>query len=174
MSSNKRKIEAILFASGRPVSIKELREVCGGSEDSVQKSVNTLKEEYDKHDHAFEIREMAEGIRLKTREEYGSVIEEFMKEEKEKRLSRAALETLSIVAYEQPITRARLEEIRGVRSGSIIRSLLDEGFVEIVDRKEAPGRPMLYGTTDMFLEKFGLSTLEDLPEPESVTENQQS
>lgn len=167
-TSEKQAIEAVLFVSGEPVSLQELTPLLDGGESEVREIVRQLQEEYSEHDRAFELREVSGGVQLKTRPELGEVLRTFYEEEKEKSLSRAALETLSIVAYEQPITRARVEEIRGVQADSILRSLLDEGFLEIVDRKDAPGRPMLYGTTSFFLEKFDLASIEDLPEPDRI------
>ena len=118
---------------------------------------------------AFGVAEVAEGWRLQTNPAYADWITRFFKVERGKKLARASLEVLAIIAYRQPITRAEIDEIRGVDSGGVLRGLIDKGLVKTMGRRKAPGKPMMYGTTRRFLEFFGLARLADLPTLEDFT-----
>jgi segregation and condensation protein B len=124
--------------------------------------VAELRAEYDAQHRAFEIWEVAGGYQIRTRPEFAGYVKQ-LHQERPARLSRAALETLAVVAYKQPVTRAEVEHVRGVDAGAVLRSLLDRKLVRIAGHREVPGRPMLYGTTRRFLEVFGLERLDDLP-----------
>ncbi len=162
-------VEAILFASDSPVPASKISQV---AELSGQKAVNAaikrLNERYASIGAAFRIEAIAGGYQLLTLPRYHDVLTKLFRTKSDSRLSQAALETMAIVAYRQPILRADIEAIRGVASGEILRSLMDKQLVKIVGRAEVLGRPMLYGTTKRFLEVFGLSSLEDLPRVEEL------
>ncbi len=162
----KRALEAILLAAGRPVRIKELLEIFPGtSEPELQAVLKDLMATY--QERGIRIREVAGGYRLETAPEVAEYVRAYLRP-KPRRLSPAALETLALIAYHQPITRAEIEAARGVDSSGPLRLLLEKGFIRVVGRKEVPGRPILYGTTDYFLEFFGLKSLKDLPPIEEI------
>ena len=123
---------------------------------------NSPGNSYEKHDRAFEIWEVSGGYQIRTRAEFSGYLQQ-LQAQRPLRLSRAALETLSIVAYKQPATRAEVEEVRGVESGAVLRTLLDRRLVRLAGHRDVPGRPMLYATTPRFLEVFGLESVKDLP-----------
>jgi segregation and condensation protein B len=161
--SQKRIVEALVLGSSEPVSARKIAEVVPGlePEDAVA-IVAELGREYEELGRAFEIWEVAGGYQLRTRPEYASYLR-LLHRERPLRLSRAALETLAVVAYRQPVTRAEVEAVRGVEVDAVIRSLLERQLVRIAGHREVPGRPMLYATTKRFLEVFGLGELDDLP-----------
>ncbi|MBX6422486.1 SMC-Scp complex subunit ScpB [Thermosulfurimonas sp. F29] len=159
-------IEAILLAAGRTVRVRDLREVFPGiSESELEEILRELSESY--RGRGMRIREVAGGWRLETAPEVAEYVRIYLRP-KPRRLSPAALETLAVVAYRQPVTRAEIEAARGVDSSGPLRFLLETGFVRVVGRKEVPGRPLLYGTTNYFLEFFGLKSLQDLPPLEEI------
>jgi len=161
--SQKRIVEALVLGAPEPVSARKIAEVVPGlePEDAVA-IVAELGREYEELGRAFEIWEVAGGYQLRTRPEYASYLR-LLHRERPLRLSRAALETLAVVAYRQPVTRAEVEAVRGVEVDAVIRSLLERQLLRIAGHREVPGRPMLYATTKRFLEVFGLSELDDLP-----------
>lgn len=168
MGTLKHAIEALLIVSDRPISIGAIKEAIPDAQpQDIESALNELKSEYDTG-HAFSLEAVAGGYQLLTRSEYDDTIAKLKKIEARKRLSRAALETLSIIAYKQPIKRADIESIRGVSSLDIIKGLMEMGLVAITGREDAPGAPLLYGTTPKFLEVFGLKSLEELPKPEEL------
>ncbi|MBW2500642.1 MAG: SMC-Scp complex subunit ScpB [Deltaproteobacteria bacterium] len=159
----RRIVEALILASAEPISAAKLAEIipyCKAGQ--VKDLVNVLNTEYGEQDRAFEIWEVAGGYQIRTRAEFSGYLQKLQKE-RVLRLSQAALETLSVVAYRQPVTRAEIEEVRGVDAGAVLKSLLERQLVRIAGQREVPGRPMLYGTTRRFLEVFGLERLKDLP-----------
>ena len=158
-----RVIEALILASPEPVQAARLAEIvpdctAGDTKDLV----NELNTEYQKQDRSFEIWEVAGGYQIRTRAEFSGYVQQLQKQ-RPLRLSRAALDSLSIVAYKQPVTRAEIEDIRGVDAGAVLKGLLDRRLLRIVGHREVPGRPMLYGTTRRFLEVFGLESLKGMP-----------
>ncbi len=167
---HKQAIEALLFTSPEPLQFNDFKQAVDLHGNKIKSLIKELNEEYRKADRTFEIREIAGGYQLLTRSEFDDVLRDYYGREEDHSLSQAAMETLSIVAYEQPITRSELESIRGVQSGQLLRNLMDQGFLKMKGRKDTPGRPILYGTTKQFLEIFGLSSLDDLPEPEELLE----
>jgi segregation and condensation protein B len=162
-------LEALLFACDAPVAGRRLAELIGtGDARAVRKWVGELNAQYDQTGRAFQISELAGGFLLQTRAAYGVWLKQMFEGRSEGRLSRAALETIAIVAYKQPVTRAEVEAIRGVAGGEVIRNLLEKGLLRIVGRKDVLGHPLLYGTTKKFLQVFGLASLADLPKAEEL------
>ena len=161
----KRIIEAILVVSDSGVSREELQKVVGEEVDSrdLDEAVRLLKEEYSAEERSFNIAEIAGRYRIATKPQYMRWINKLYKKEPD-RLTGPSLETLAIVAYKQPITRAEIEGIRGVDVGGVLKTLLDKELIQVNGRKDAVGKPLIYGTSERFLELFGLNALEDLPE----------
>lgn len=162
-------VEAILFASDAPLKTDEIvRADESLDEDIVEQAVAELRSFYDQTERSFELVEVGEGYQLLTRTAFASYLERFDTVPRPSRLSGPALEALAIISYRQPIGRIEIEYIRGVSSAGVIRSLQDRGLVEVVGRAEGLGRPLLYGTTERFLEHFGFASLEELPRPEEL------
>jgi len=138
------------------------------TQDSLEAAIDTLNEEYESTNRSFRIERVAAGYRIMTLPEFAPVVAAMHRARAGTRLTKTQLETLSIIAYRQPVTRAELENIRGVSCGDIVRALMDRQMVKITGRAEVLGRPMLYGTTPRFLDTFGLANLKDLPKPEEV------
>jgi segregation and condensation protein B len=159
-------LEAALFASGHPVATSDLRNMVADDEASaedVAAALDEIKRHYDDDGHGVELIEVAGGWQILTRPEFTEVIERAQLAARPQRLSAAALETLAIIAYRQPIGRAEIEEIRGVGAGQMLKSLHERELIEVVGRGEGMGRPLLYGTTPAFLEHFALRHLGELP-----------
>jgi segregation and condensation protein B len=163
-------IEAILFASDEPLSAERLVAVAelNGGVRQVKKCIEVLNEQYRQSGRSFRIEEIAGGYQMMTLPEYNSWLKKLLRERGDNKLTPAALETLAIIAYKQPVIRADVEAIRGVACGELIRSLMYKGLVKIVGKAEILGRPLLYGTTRKFLEVFGLNDLKDLPKAEEL------
>ena len=162
-------LEAALFASPRPVPLEELRALDrDASAAAVSAALDELREHYDVDGHGVELLEQGGGWQILTRAEYTEAIERAQLASRPQRLSAAALETLAIIAYRQPIGRADVEEIRGVAVGGVLKSLHERGLVDVVGRAEGLGRPLLYGTTPLFLEQFALRHLEELPRADEL------
>lgn len=162
-SEKRRIVEALILSSPEPIPAAKLAEIvpyCDAAQ--VKDLVNELNTEYVEQDRSFEIWEVAGGFQLRTRAEFSGYLQKLQKE-RALRLSQAALETLAIIAYRQPVTRAEIEDVRGVDVGATVKSLLERHLIRIAGQREVPGRPMLYGTTRRFLEIFGLESLKDLP-----------
>ena len=156
-------VEGLLFASPDPLSIKALAEIVPNADQKrLGEVLDALEQEFRQRSGGFTLAQVGGGYQFRTSPSVAPWVLE-MKKTKPARLSRAALEILSIVAYNQPTTRGEIEQIRGVESGATLRGLLERDLVEIVGRKEIPGRPILYGTTRRFLEVFGLPDLASLP-----------
>ncbi|MCU0724821.1 MAG: SMC-Scp complex subunit ScpB [Planctomycetes bacterium] len=162
-------VEALLLAAAEPLSVDRLRSLTSIDDGSELRAIiEGLRIEYERTGRAFQVEEVGGGFRILTRPEYAPWIANLRRRETEARLSPAAMETLAIIAYRQPILRADVEKVRGVDAGGALRTLLDRGLVKVVGRAEEPGAPMLYGTTRRFLEVFGLRSLKDLPKAESL------
>ncbi len=169
MNSLAKLLEAALFASPRPIPTDELASLdAEASPAAIQSALDELREHYDVDGHAVELVDAGGGWQILTRPEYTEAIERAQVAHRPRRLSPAALETLAIVAYRQPIGRAEIEEIRGVDVGSMLKSLHERGLIDVVGRSEALGRPLLYGTTGAFLEQFALRHLEELPRTDEL------
>lgn len=163
-------IENLLLASDQPVSADMLHQILpdGKSVGELSEMLKELQEEYESK--SLQIIQVAEGYQLSTRPDYYEWIRKFLKLDKTFRLSQPALDTLSIVAYKQPLTRAEVEEIRGVDSSGVLKTLLEKKIVGPAGRKDVPGKPIMYKTTRKFLEYFGLRDLNELPTLEDFTE----
>lgn len=162
-------VEAVLFASEAPLKAEEIARADDAlNEDLVEEAIQELNVVYSESERAFEIRELGEGYQLLTRADFAPYLERFDTIPRPSRLSGPALETLAIIAYRQPIGRIEMEYIRGVSSSAVIRTLQDRALIEVVARAEGLGRPLLYGTTQRFLEHFGFRSLDDLPRPEEL------
>ncbi len=164
MDNLKYAIEGILFAAGEPVKTAKLALVLDVDIESVEEAVLNLKNEYNEQHRGLTIIDIDEGYQLCSRPEYYTYIQEILGEQRRQALSNAAIETLAIIAYKQPVTRTGIEYIRGINSDGSVNRLVERNLVEEVGRLDAPGRPILYGTTLNFLRCFGIATLDDLPE----------
>lgn len=160
-------IEALLFVANEPLTIKTIAEITERSEDEVEVFLKAIKADCEREMKGFCLIEVAEGYSFVTRSEYAPYIEKLVKP-RLNALTQAALETLAIIAYRQPVTKSEIDQIRGVNSDSAINTLLDRTLIEETGRKEGPGRPILYGTTQDFLKYFGLKDLKQLPLPEKT------
>jgi len=162
-------VEAILFASDAPLKADEIARADESlDEDVVEEAIRALQAEYGESERAFQVVELAEGFQLLTRGEFAPYLERFDTIPRPSRLSGPALETLAIIAYRQPIRRIEIEYVRGVACGGVIRTLQDRGLIDVIGRAEGLGRPLLYGTTQRFLDHFGFRSIEDLPRPEEL------
>ena len=162
-------LEAALFASARPVPTEELLALDPeASRAAVAAALEEIREHYDVEGHGVELTEIGGGWQIITRAEYTEAIERAQLAARPARLSAAALETLALIAYRQPLGRAEIEEIRGVSVGSVLKSLHERGLIDVVGRGEGLGRPLLYGTTPIFLEYFALRHLEELPRSDEL------
>jgi segregation and condensation protein B len=162
-------IEALLFASDAPLTAEDLARIDERlDEDTVEAVIQELRSEYELTERSFQIYEVAGGYQLLTRPDFVAVLERYDSVPQPSRLSAPALEVLAIIAYRQPIGRAEIEEIRGVGSSGVLRTLTERHLVEPVARGEGLGRPLLYGTTSKFLNHFGFRSLEDLPRPDEL------
>lgn len=171
-------IESLIFASDDPLAgseiIKAIKEIDGEdisiSQKDIEDSVDQLNEKYNASDNSFHILRIANGFLHATKPEYAKYVGYLSSVKSKRRLSQAALETLAIIAYKQPITKPEIEQIRGVNSDYMISTLLEKNLITIKGRSESVGRPLLYITTDEFLKYFGLNRIEDLPKPREIEE----
>jgi segregation and condensation protein B len=178
-----RVIEALLFSAQKPLSIREITTAIRGAEDpaaagpnefarvrdvEVAAALKQLKTEYTQESRAFQLIEKAEGWQLATDPAFARWVRQLFPTPKPARLSAPALETLAIIAYRQPITRADVEAVRGVNIDGVLQTLMERGLVKIAGRAEFPGRPLLYETTQFFLDHFGLRNLDELPNAEEL------
>ena len=156
-------VETVLFLESEPISSKVISNKAQLSEEVVEKCLDKLKEKYSAEDCGIELVMITGGWCLSPKKEYWNVLKELYGSKREGKLSKSAMETLSIIAYSQPITRAEIEQIRGVGVDNMIRLLLDRNLIKEVGKKEAPGRPTLFGTTKEFLKLFRLNSIAELP-----------
>ncbi len=156
------RVEAVLFSSSAPLKLEKLAQIVELDKALLRRVLQQLYVEYSQPGRGIVLQEVAGGFQLRTRSEYAEWVVK-LKRERSSRLSKAATETLAIVAYRQPVTRAEIEHLRGVDSGGTLRLLLEKQLVRIAGKKDAPGRPLLYATSAYFLEYFGLNDLRDLP-----------
>jgi len=163
-------IESLLFASSEPLSQAILNKVFDSSPPSLKESVERLNEFYSLHDRPYKIKAIAGGFQLVTNAEYDAWISRLLGKSNKLILSAAALDTLAIIAYKQPIGKYDVEAIRGVDSSGVLKTLLSRNLIMIKGRGEGPGRPLLYSTTKLFLEKFGINRLTDMPKLKEVEE----
>jgi segregation and condensation protein B len=157
-------LEAVLFVSPEPVPVARLMSIVGtASKTEVVQALGILTHDLDQDGHGIQLVQVAGGYRLVTKQEYGPWLKRMDKAKAAQKLSRSALESLAIIAYKQPLVRSEIEEIRGVETSGVLRTLCERKLVRIVGRKDVPGRPIMYGTTKFFLEHFGLQDLTQLP-----------
>lgn len=156
-------IEAILFLESEPVNEKQLSNISELSEEVVADCIENLKKKYESEESGIELAMITGGWVLSPKKEFWNVLSDRYGEKNKGRLSKSALETLSIIAYSQPITRSEIEKIRGVSADNMIRILLDRGLIKEAGRKDVPGRPIQFGTTNDFLKHFHLNSIKDLP-----------
>ena len=162
-------VEALIFASSKPLTPAEIRKVTKVlTAGQIEKIVAELKEDYQKTERCFELLEIAGGYELSTRREFAPWILKIELQRKARQATQSALETLAILAYKQPLTRAEIESLRGVDTSGVLNTLMEKNFIKITGKKEVPGRPFLYGTTEKFLEHFGLKELRDLPSIDEI------
>jgi len=162
------RVEAVLVTSDRPVRLSRLTDVTGLAAADVKSAIEQLNDAYQRDGRVFRIVSLADGWQMMTEPEVAPVLTRLLAAKQQSRLTQAAMETLSIIAYRQPVLRAEIEAIRGVACGEVLRGLLERRLVRIAGRAEELGRPMLYGTSREFLRIFGLSGIDDLPEVEGL------
>lgn len=160
-------IEAILYVAGEPVALRDLARALEQDETQISAAAYRLEQQYDSGRRGLRLKRFGGHIQLATRADYAPYIERLLQPVQKQSLTQAALETLAIVAYRQPVTRLDLEAVRGVKCDYSLQSLINKNLVKEVGRKETIGRPILYATTDAFLSHFGLQSLNDLPDPDS-------
>ena len=164
-------LETLLFASPQPITAKEISRVLQGvSREDWERELASLRADYARDERGLQIVEIAAGYQITTRPEYNDWVRELLDPRTPTRLSIQALETLAVIAYKQPVTLPEIIELRGVKSGGVVKTLLEKRLIRITGRKEVVGRPMLYGTTKQFLLHFGLKDLEELPKIEEFAE----
>ena len=159
----KASVEAILFAGGEPVNIDRIAQVLEIDEETAEKLCQSLGDEYDERGSAIRVVRIANSFQLATRKEYGETVRRAFEIKRNTPLSQAAFEVLAVIAYNQPVTKAFIEQVRGVNCDGVVNSLVSKGLVEERGRLELPGRPLLYGTTSEFLRCFGLTSIDRLP-----------
>lgn len=156
-------IEAVMFAYGDPITIDKLSEASGVDAETCAKLVDRLEQQYNVRESGLRILRINNGFQIAARTEFADNIKKALETRRQQPLSQAAMETLAIVAYNQPVTNAFVEQVRGIDSSSVMRSLVERGLLEEAGRLDLPGRPISYRTTDTFLRCFGLSRIEELP-----------
>lgn len=169
-------IEAILFVAGEPVNVGDLAHALDMTVSELSPVLDALREEYDRGARGLKLNRFGMSVQLATRPDYAPQIERLLQPIQKQSLTQAAMETLSIIAYRQPITKSEIEAVRGVKCDYSVTSLMNKGLIEEVGRRESLGRPILYGTTEAFLSHFGIETLDDLPVleiPEAKVEEQE-
>ena len=168
-------IESLIFASVEEITIKDIKEILNSfkleiKSEEIEETVEELNDRYEKNNNAFRITQVAGGYTYSTRKEYAQYVGKLYSEIQKKRLSQSAIETLSIISYQQPVTRSQIEFVRGVNVDYIVNSLLERDLIKIVGRENSPGRPILYGSTNKFLKVLGLNSLDDLPKLKEINE----
>ena len=169
-------IEALIFATDTPISFEEIKKCLEETfetkfkKEKIGAALTQLIDRYQQADFSIEIIEIGGGFQFLTKPAYHAPVATYLKQTTKKRLSKAALETLSIIAYKQPITKSEMEKIRGVSCDYSVQKLLEKELVSIAGRSEGPGRPLLYATSEKFMDYFGLKSLEDLPKPKDFKE----
>ena len=167
-------IESLIFVAEKPISIDEIKTSLDNTfeqdfdEQVLVETINELSTKYDSQDFSMHLVEISNGYKFLTKPSFHTTIGNFLKLSTKKKLSRAALESLSIIAYKQPVSKSDMEKIRGVSCDYSVQKLLEKELVEIVGRSDGPGRPLLYGTSDRFMEYFGLKNINDLPKLKEI------
>lgn len=159
----KGRVEAVLYVAGEPIRVDDLAKALGVTVKELDKCLSDLRDEYDFAQRGFVLRRFGRQVQLATRPLYAPDVVHLLQPVQKQSLSQAVMETLAVVAYKQPVTRAEIEQVRGVKCDYSVQSLVNKGLIAEVGRKDALGRPILYGTTDAFLQHFGIDSLEKLP-----------
>lgn len=164
----RKNIEALIFASEKGIAIEDLETLFSELEmpvqlEHIEDAINQIAEYYNHEDRVFELQEINGHFLFMTKQSYHEVVQRLIKQKQRKKLSKAAVETLAIIAYKQPVSKAELEQIRGVSCDYSIQKLLEKELIAITGRSEGPGRPILYGTSEKFMDHFGLKSIADLP-----------
>jgi segregation and condensation protein B len=173
-------VEALIFASPQPIPLVDIKSVLDESlltavsEEELVAAIQLTQQQYQQDQFAFELVEISGGWQFLTKGAYHTSVAIYLKQTTKKRLSQAALETLALIAYKQPVTRAELEEIRGVSCDYALQKLLEKELVSIVGRSDGPGRPLIYGTTGKFMDYLGINRLADLPKPKDFKDPENS
>lgn len=173
-------LEALIFASEQPISLKELQQCLQKaldetiSREELKAHIQSLQQKYQAPSSSFEIVEIAEGYQFLTKPAFEATLQVLLQQRSNKKLSKTTLETLAVIAYRQPIAKSEMERIRGVSCDYSVRKLLEKDLVYIAGRSKEPGRPLLYGTSEKFMQHFGLSSLKDMPKLKEfkIEENQ--
>ncbi len=169
-------IEALIFTAEQPISVQEMKTCMEDlfeakiKEEDLAAAIVELQERYAQENYAIEILEIAGGFQFMTKPAFHPVVGQYLRQTTKKRLSRAAMETLSIIAYKQPVTKSEMEKIRGVSCDYAVQKLLEKELVDIKGRSDGPGKPLLYGTSEKFMDYFGLKNLGELPKPKDFKE----
>ena len=173
-------IEALVFCANEPISIKDIKTCLSEMldaeipEEDVLSALAKVREKYENDSFAFKIYQAAGGYHFMSKPEYYGSVGILLKQKSKKHLSKSALESLSIIAYKQPVTKSEVEQIRGVSSDYAIQKLLDKELIIIKGKAETPGRPILYGTSNKFMEYFGINSLDELPQPKDFSEKEET
>ena len=163
-------VEALIFASEKPITTEQIKKVLGDLDTpSINKIIAELKNEYEAQNRGIRVVEIAGGFQMITNSSFAPFLKKLFKNRYSDKLSKPALESLAIIAYKQPLTKAEIESLRNVNVDGVMKSLLDKNLIRICGRKKLPGRPFVFGTTREFLEHFGLKSLADLPKMEDFT-----
>lgn len=166
-------LEACLFACGESVSIADLAEALGIDRAACRQQLDVLQEVYRSDEHGIQLLFLEDRVQLCTKEEYAKIIETVLMKKKQSPISEVAMEVLAIIAYNQPVTRGFIEQVRGVNSNQVVSNLVEKGLVEEAGRLNVPGKPIIYRTTDLFLRSFSLSSIDQLPPVEQPEEGKQ-
>jgi segregation and condensation protein B len=165
-------VEAIIFATPQPITIQEITTILQDflqaevpSQD-IENAIKYLQEKYKQKDYVFDLSKSNGGYQMMTKSEFHPVLSSMLKQQSKKQLSKSSLETLAIIAYKQPVTKSNIEQIRGASADYAVQKLLDRELIEIKGKAETPGNPLLYGTSEKFMEYFGINSLEELPKPQ--------
>lgn len=164
MNDIKEIIKALLFAWGDPLDIKTISDICEVDIEEIERAMEDLRSEMDLSNDGLKIIRMNSSYQLISRDIYFDYVKKLLSEKPKNNLSNASIETLSIIAYKQPVTKMQIEKIRSVKSDGPVNTLLDRGLIEEVGRLDTPGKPILYGTSDIFLRSFGIEDLSELPD----------
>lgn len=164
MNDIKQIIKALLFAWGDPLDIKTISDICEVDIEEIERAIEDLRNEMDSSNDGLKIIRMNSSYQLISRDIYFDYVKKLLSEKPKNNLSNASIETLSIIAYKQPVTKIQIEKIRSVKSDGPVNTLLDRGLIEEVGRLDTPGKPILYGTSDIFLRSFGIEDLSELPD----------
>lgn len=180
MENLKLHIEALLFAAEQSITVDEILSCVNSvfnielKKEDIEKEIQEIQEKFDGAEHAMELREMANGFQFLTKKEYSGTLSTLIQQREKKKLSNSALETLAIIAYRQPITKSEIEQIRGVNCDYSVHKLLEKELIVIAGKSDNPGRPILYSTSKLFMDYFGLRSMKDLPQIKDLSPEENS